>query len=323
MIVVTGGAGFIGSCFVAKLNQLGADNLLIVDRLGADDKWRNLVGKRFSDFVHKDVFLGQLERGAFDGAIEAIVHIGACSATTETDADYLMENNFRYSCVLGDWCARHKKKLWYASSAATYGDGSLGYSDDDAKTPSYRPMNMYGYSKHLFDLWVLRRGLHTSFTGFKYFNVFGPNEYHKGSMRSVITKAFPVARDEGVIRLFESYKAAYPHGGQQRDFIYIKDVLEVMAWSFQHPDVSGIFNLGTGSARSWNDVGNALFAALGTKGRIEYIPMPGQLRGQYQYFTEADMAKLRRAGCTHQFMPLEAAVADYVRSYLMQANPYY
>ncbi|MCX7846766.1 MAG: ADP-glyceromanno-heptose 6-epimerase [bacterium] len=317
MIVVTGGAGFIGSCFVWKLNQLGFDDILIVDHLGHDEKWKNLLGKRFADYLDKDEFIERLEAGAFDAAIKGIVHLGACSTTTESDADYLVANNYHYSQTIARWCLAHQVKLWYASSAATYGDGRLGYDDDDAITVHLCPLNMYGYSKHLFDLWILRNQLQHRFTGFKFFNVFGPNEYHKGDMRSVIHKAFPLARAEARIRLFKSYRPDFPHGGQKRDFVYIKDAVEVMAFFFTRPGISGIFNLGTGNARSWNDLALALFAALGINGQIEYIDMPEALRGKYQYFTQADLTKLRRVGCTHEFMSLEASVADYVRNYLL------
>lgn len=317
MIVVTGGAGFIGSCLIWKLNQLGVDDILVVDRLGREDKWKNLVEKRFADYCDKDEFVERLQAGAYDGAITGIMHMGACSTTTEQDADYLAANNLHYSQIIARWCVQHDVKLWYASSAATYGDGMRGYSDEDAATPHFRPLNMYGFSKHLFDVWVLRHGWQRRFTGIKFFNVFGPNEYHKGAMRSVIHKAFPLVRDEGKIRLFKSYRPDYADGSQQRDFVYIKDVLEVMAFFFTRPDVSGIFNLGTGQARSWNDVARAMFAALGIEGRIEYIDMPEELRGKYQYFTQADLTKLRRAGCQHQFMSLEESVADYVRNYLV------
>jgi len=317
MIVVTGGAGFIGSCFVWKLNQLGVDDILIVDHLGRDDKWKNLVEKRFSDYCDKKDFVERLQAGVYDGAITGIMHLGACSATTEQDADYLAANNLHYSQTVARWCVAHNVKLWYASSAATYGDGTRGYSDDDAATPHFRPLNMYGFSKHLFDLWVLRHGWQTRVTGIKFFNVFGPNEYHKGGMRSVIHKAFPLVRETGRMRLFKSYRPDYADGSQQRDFVYIKDVVDVMAFFFTRPDVSGIFNLGTGQARSWNDVARAMFAALGIAGTIEYIDMPEELRGKYQYFTQADLTKLRRAGCMHQFMSVEESVRDYVHNYLL------
>ncbi|NLF40750.1 ADP-glyceromanno-heptose 6-epimerase [bacterium] len=322
MVVVTGGAGFIGSCFVWKLNQMGVDDVIIVDHLGTGEKWQNLVHRTFADYLDKDEFLPRLERGDFNETVDAIVHAGACSATTERDADYLMANNVQYSKALASWAVAHGKRFLYASSAATYGGGECGYSDDDAVTPRLRPLNMYGYSKQLFDLWVLRNGYHDRVTGFKYFNVFGPNEYHKGDMRSVIHKAYPVARDEGVMRLFTSLDPRYADGGQMRDFVYVKDVVEVMAFFWQHPDKTGIYNIGTGTARPWNDVARALFRAIGVDGRIEYTPLPGHLRDKYQYFTEADLAKLRRAGCAHAFMSLEDSIADYVRNHLVKGDPY-
>lgn len=320
MIVVTGGAGFIGSCFIAKLNQLGETDILIVDQLGKEDKWKNLVGKQFNTYMNKNDFLIQLGSGKINTLVDSIIHMGACSATTERDADYLMQNNVHYSKALASWCLQNKKKFWYASSAATYGDGEQGYSDDDAETPHYRPLNMYGFSKHLFDLWILKNNRHKQLTGFKFFNVFGPNEYHKGEMRSMIHKTFPAARDEQVIRLFKSCKPEYADGGQMRDFVYIKDVVEVMAWFYARPKISGIYNLGTGRARTWNDVARAIFDALGVEGTIEYIPMPEHLQGKYQYYTQADLAKLRTAGCDHTFMPLEDSVKDYVQNYLMNGD---
>ena len=323
MIVVTGGAGFIGSCFVKKLNQMGIDDILIVDNLGKTEKWQNLVKKKYKDYLHKNVFISSLISGKMDKVIDSIVHIGACSSTTETNADYLMENNIHYSMTLANWAIKNNKKMWYASSAATYGDGELGYSDEDEKTPEYRPLNMYGYSKHAFDLWVLRNKLETKLTGFKFFNVFGPNEYHKSGMRSLIHKAFPKARDDHNIKLFKSYLEDYEDGGQKRDFVYVKDILEVMAFFFENPDIGGIYNIGTGKAHAWNDVANAMFKALDVEGKIDYVPMPDELQGKYQYFTEADLTKLRRAGCNHQFMSLEDSIADYLKSHLMKTDAYF
>jgi len=318
MIVVTGGAGFIGSCFIARLNELGMDDIMVVDQLGTHEKWKNLLGKKFNTYMHKNDFLMQLGTGKLNTLVESIIHLGACSATTEMDADYLMQNNVHYSMALASWCLQNKKKLWYASSAATYGDGSHGYSDNDAATPSLRPLNMYGFSKQLFDMWILRNERWKQVTGFKYFNVFGPNEYHKGEMRSMINKAFPTARDEGIIRLFKSDRPDYADGGQQRDFVYIKDVVNVMAWFYTHPKVGGIYNIGTGKAHSWNDVARAMFSALGVEGTIEYIPMPEKLKGKYQYYTEAELTKLRKAGCDYEYHSLEDSVKDYVQNYLMK-----
>jgi ADP-L-glycero-D-manno-heptose 6-epimerase len=233
-----------------------------------------------------------------------------------------MENNFHYSCRLAEWAEKHAVRFIYASSAATYGDGSLGFSDDDEATRTLRPINMYGYSKQLFDLWVLRRGLAGSVAGIKFFNVFGPNEYHKGDMTSVIFKAFHQIRATGTVRLFKSYKPEYGDGGQRRDFVSVKDCVEVLWWLLNNREVNGIFNLGTGTARTWNDLIGAVFAALERPPRIDYIEMPEEIRGQYQYFTEARMDKLRAAGCPVAFSPLENSVGDYVRNHLLQADPY-
>ena len=322
MIVLTGGAGFIGSCFLWKLNTHGIDDVLVVDHLDHSEKWQNLVHRRFSDYLPKGEFITRLEAGDFNGTVDGIVHMGACSATTESDADYLMDNNVRYSQRLAEWCLRNGAKLWYASSGATYGDGGIGYSDADEATPGLRPLNMYGYSKQLFDLWVLRQGHGERVTGFKFFNVYGPNEYHKAGMRSLITKAFPAARDEGVVRLFRSDREDYADGEQQRDFIYVKDAVAVMYYFFTHPEIGGIYNVGSGRARTWYDMARALFAALGREGAIEYIDMPAELRGKYQYHTEAELGKLRATGYTAEIAPLEEGIADYVRTHLLQPDPY-
>jgi len=322
MIIVTGGAGFIGSVFVAKLNAEGRDDVIIVDDLGSSLKWQNLVKRAYVDYIHKDKFLEMIESGRVGFDIDAVVHLGACSSTTERDADYLMENNFHYSCVLAEWALEKRARFVYASSAATYGDGTQGFSDGDETTPALRPINMYGYSKQLFDLKMLREKKISRIAGVKFFNVFGPNEYHKGDMTSVIFKAFHQIRETQKVRLFKSYRPEYPDGGQMRDFVYVKDCTEVLWWLLTHPDANGIFNLGTANARTWNDLAHAVFAAMGIPATIEYIEMPEGLRRQYQYFTEAKMDRLKGVGCPVQFRPLEEAVDDYVKNYLLQDDPY-
>jgi len=322
MIVVTGGAGFIGSAFVAKLNDEGREDIIIVDELGTTENWKNLVKRRYADYIHKGAFLELVVSNRVPFPVETLVHMGACSSTTERDADYLMENNFHYSCFLADWALAHGIRFIYASSAATYGDGSLGFSDDDEATRTLRPINMYGYSKQLFDLRVLRQGIQDRVAGVKFFNVFGPNEYHKGDMTSVVFKAFHQGRETGRVRLFKSYKPEYADGGQMRDFIYVKDCMEILWWLLNHGEANGIFNLGTGRARTWNDLIGAVFAAMNLPPQIDYIEMPEAIRGQYQYFTEAKMEKLRAAGCPVAFQRLEDSVGDYVKSHLLQADSY-
>jgi len=322
MIVVTGGAGFIGSVFVGKLNEEGIDDIVVVDELGTSEKWKNLVKRRYVDYIHKGVFLGMLDADRVPFPVEAIVHLGACSSTTERDADYLVENNFHCTCLLVEWALTRGIRFIYASSAATYGDGVQGFSDADETTFGLRPINMYGYSKQLFDLKVLRDGMADRVAGVKFFNVFGPNEYHKGDMSSVIFKAFHQIRETGRVRLFKSYRPEYPDGGQMRDFVYVKDCVEVLWWLLNHKEANGIFNLGTGTARTWNDLIRAVFVAMGLPLRIDYIEMPEAIRGQYQYFTEAKMEKLRAAGCPAAFAPLEESAADYVKNHLLQADPY-
>ncbi|MBD3241696.1 MAG: ADP-glyceromanno-heptose 6-epimerase [Chitinivibrionales bacterium] len=318
MVVVTGGAGFIGSVLVWSLNRGGRRDILVVDRLGTGQKWRNLVGLDFEHYEDKDSFIASLEAGRYDDRIDTIIHLGACSSTTESDADYLMRNNYDYSVRLGTWWDAHRSvRFVYASSGATYGNGAQGYVDDESRLHTLRPMNMYGYSKHLFDLHALRRGWLGSMVGLKYFNVFGPNENHKGPMRSVINKAFPRARDEGVMALFRSGSPRYADGESDRDFVYVKDAVAMTLFFVDNPAVGGLYNVGTGRARTWNDVARALLGAVGKEPRIEYIDMPPELIGSYQYHTEADTGKLRRAGCTHECMSLEDAVDDYVQNYLL------
>lgn len=322
MIIVTGGAGFIGSAFVWKLNQEGIEDIMIVDRLGTTDKWKNLVNLRFEDYIYKDDFFQMIYDDDLPCEVSAIVHMGACSSTTERDADYLWENNFIYTRTLAEWALQRGIRFIYASSAATYGDGKRGFADDHAKINSLKPINMYGYSKQVFDLWVLRRKMESKMAGIKFFNVFGPNEYHKADMTSVIFKAFHQIRETGKVRLFKSYVSQYPDGGQMRDFVYVKSCMDVLWWFLQNPAVNGIFNLGTGKARTWNDLIIAVFAAMGIKPNIEYIEMPESLRNQYQYFTQAEMDKLRQAGCPVDFSSLEDSVRDYVVNYLQQTDPH-
>jgi ADP-L-glycero-D-manno-heptose 6-epimerase len=322
MIVVTGGAGFIGSAFIWKLNSEGIENIVIVDRLGTTDKWKNLVNLRFDDYIYKDDFYHMIYDETLPFEISAIVHMGACSSTTERDADYLWENNFLYTRSLAEFALKHGIRFIYASSAATYGDGNQGFSDDHSKVQSLKPINMYGYSKQVFDLWVLRQKMENKVAGIKFFNVFGPNEYHKADMTSVIFKAFHQIKETGKVKLFKSYMPQYGDGGQMRDFVYVKDCVNAMWWLLKNPAANGIFNLGTGKARTWNDLINAVFTAMGIKSNIDYIEMPESLRNQYQYFTQAEMDKLRRTGCPADFSSLEDSVRDYVVNYLQKTDPH-
>ncbi|HPC73064.1 MAG TPA: ADP-glyceromanno-heptose 6-epimerase [Syntrophales bacterium] len=321
-IIVTGGAGFIGSAMVWKLNEEGLDRILIVDRLGTTDKWKNLAKRRFADYMHKDEFLQAIRTGRFRHPVQAVIHMGACSSTTERDADYLMSNNYRYSVELAKWALAKGVRFIYASSAATYGDGSRGFSDDDGVTGSLLPINMYGYSKQLFDLWVLSNRLQKRVVGIKFFNVFGPNEYHKEDMRSMVHKSFGQIGDTGKVRLFKSHRPDYGDGEQRRDFVYVKDCVEVLWWFYRNRKAGGIFNLGSGYSRTWNDLTQAVFDAVGAKKQIDYIEMPEAIRDQYQYFTEARIDKLRSAGCPVTFRSLEDAVYDYVVNHLKTKDPY-
>jgi len=326
-IIVTGAAGFIGRNTVAELNRRGEQELILVDELGKNtpgewEKWSNLVGLHYEDLVSPEEFLGLIEDGAFAEA-RAVIHLGACSATTERDADYLVRNNYQYTRVLANWAISNDVRLVYASSAATYGDGERGYDDDDDVTPTLRPMNMYGYSKHMLDLWALKNGLfapegQVGIVGLKYFNVFGPYEEHKGDMRSVISKSVKQIREEGVVRLFKSYRPEFADGEQMRDFVYVKDAVDVtLHFALEDTETGGLFNCGTGEARTWLDLARATFAALDLEPKIEFIPMPEQLQGKYQYFTEATTEKLRAAGYEKPFTPLEVAIDDYVRGFFV------
>lgn len=314
MVILTGGAGFIGSAFLSKLNSEGISDILVVDDLGTDEKWKNLLGKQFNDYLHKDQFLQLVEQNEAPKA-SAIVHMGACSATTERDAEFMMQNNFRYTKTLAQWAIRNDSRFIYASSAATYGDGEHGFSDTMSDFNQLSPLNVYALSKQLFDLWAIRTGAIDKITGIKFFNVFGPNEYHKEDMSSVVFKAFHQIKEKGSMGLFKSYRDDYADGEQKRDFVYIKDCCEVLWWFFQN-QTTGVFNLGTGKARSWNDLARATFKALDVPEKIKHIDMPETLKEKYQYFTEAEMQKLSDAGCSHQFLSLEDAVDDYVKNYL-------
>jgi ADP-L-glycero-D-manno-heptose 6-epimerase len=318
MIIVTGGAGFIGSALIAALNKRGIDDILVVDRLGSDQRWKNLINLRFADYLDKDEFLEMVAEDVLPFSTEAVFHLGACSSTTETDASFLMENNFEYTRQLAQWTTEENIRFIYASSAATYGDGENGFADDEEKLEILKPLNPYGYSKQLFDLWAKRNGLLGKIVGLKYFNVFGPNEYHKADMRSFVLKAFEQINSTGKVRLFKSHKPDYRDGEQKRDFLYVKDAVDMTLFFFDNPDTSGIYNLGAGVARSWNDLAKAVFAAMGKKPNIEYIDMPDSVRNQYQYFTEADITKLRDIGYDKQITSLEESIRDYVTQYLEQ-----
>lgn len=317
MIIVTGGAGFIGSAIVWKLNNLGLDNIIIVDRLGSSAKWKNLVGLKYADIYHKDEFIDLVLDDSLPFEVEAVLHLGACSSTTEIDADYLMYNNFKYTQKIAAYCLEKDIRFIYASSAATYGDGENGYNDDEEKLNELRPLNMYGYSKHLFDLWAKREEILDEIVGIKYFNVFGPNEYHKGDMRSIVHKAFGQIKETGKVKLFKSYNKDYEDGKQMRDFIYVKDAVD-MTLHFLDNNLGGIYNVGTGKARTWIDLVTSIFNAMELEPKIEFIDMPVELKGKYQYFTEAKIDKIKRAGFNSKITSLEDGVGDYVKEYLIK-----
>jgi ADP-L-glycero-D-manno-heptose 6-epimerase len=318
MYIVTGGAGFIGSAIIAGLNQRGIDDILVVDELGCDEKWKNLKNLSYADYVEKSDFLEMVLEGKIAPPIRAVFHMGACSSTTETDASYLIKNNYEYTKLLAQWSTQSRIRFIYASSAATYGDGSQGFDDNEVKLEALRPLNMYGYSKQLFDLWARRASLLNEIVGLKYFNVFGPNEYHKADMRSFVLKAFEQINAKGKVALFKSHNPEYADGEYVRDFLYVKDAVEMTLFFLDNPKLSGIYNIGTGKARNWNDMVKAVFAAIGKKEKIEYIDMPESIRHQYQYFTEAEMNKLKKAGYDKPTIALEDAVENYVQGYLLK-----
>jgi len=313
VIVVTGGAGFIGSCIIRVLNDRGRDDIIVVDHLDTKGmKKRNLEGKRYALYYDKQEFLQNLLSGKLSSEVDSIIHMGACSSTTLQDEQYFNKNNFEYTMHLAKWALDRNVRFIYASSAATYGDGSVGYKDDEETIRRCRPLNLYGWSKQKFDEWVLDNGYIDRMVGLKFFNVFGPNEYHKKDMMSVVAKSYRRVVNEGKIALFKSYKKEYKHGEQKRDFIYVKDAVDVVMFFLDNPQTNGIFNVGTGLARTWNDLAYALFSAVGIEPCIEYIDMPEGLKDRYQYFTQADMSKLQASGYSKGFTGLEDAVRDYV-----------
>ncbi len=317
-VLVTGAGGFIGSALVHALNQRGLTQIVVTDFLGEDQKWRNLLPLEFEDFVNAGDFLENIETDPDHyGKFSAVFHLGACSSTTVTDGDYVMRNNFDYTKSLCRWALSCGARFVYASSAATYGDGTKGMDDREENLRIFRPLNLYGYSKQLFDLYAWREELLPDIVGIKYFNVFGPNEYHKGDMRSLVCKAFEQIQSTGLIRLFKSYKPEYPDGGQMRDFVYVKDAVEMTLHLAENEEIGGLFNVGSGVARTWVDLANALFSALGKAPQIEFIEMPESLKNQYQYYTCADIGKVRSTGYTKPTTALEDAVRDYSVNYLL------
>jgi ADP-L-glycero-D-manno-heptose 6-epimerase len=325
MLLVTGGAGFIGSNVVASLNEAGRHDVAVSDWLGSDGKWRNLGRRQLADMVAP----AELARWLDGRKLDAVIHLGAISSTTATDGDAVMDNNFRLSLMLLDWCTATRTPFIYASSAATYGNGEQGFADawSHAELRRLKPMNLYGWSKHLFDLALVDRlerkeKLPPQWAGLKFFNVFGPNEYHKGAMMSLVAKTFDDAKAGHPIRLFKSHRDGIADGDQRRDFIYVDDAVAVVRFLLETPTVSGIFNVGTGKARSFKDLITAMYAALGRRPNIDYIDMPAEIRGSYQYFTEAEVANLQRAGYNAGFTALEDSVRRYVTQFLDREDRY-
>lgn len=327
MIIVTGGAGFIGSNIVAALERAGKKDIVVIDTLGNGDKWKNLAKRELAaivDPVDTDAFLHKNRED-----ITAVIHMGAISATTETDVDLIIRSNFTLSWKLWEFCRDNGISFIYASSAATYGDGSIGFDDEStlAHLKMLRPLNPYGWSKSLFDLKIAReiaekRPAPPQYAGLKFFNVYGPNEYHKGGQKSVVAHIFPQVRDDKAVQLFKSYHPDYADGWQLRDFVWVGDCADIVLWLIDHPEVNGLFNVGTGEARSFHDLARATFEALGKTANITYKDMPGELRGKYQYFTEASLTRLREAGYSRQMTSLEKGIATYVNDFLNKEDQY-
>ena len=318
-ILVTGGAGFIGSALIWALNQRGHTDIVVTDLLGSDEKWKNLTPLKFADYVEAEAFRRQVnaKADAF-GKFSGVFHLGACSSTTEKNAGYLIDNNFNVTKELAAWALAQEARFIYASSAATYGDGAQGMDDQSDDLGRLRPLNMYGYSKHLFDLYAQRSGWLDRIAGVKYFNVFGPNEDHKGDMRSLVNKAYQQILATGRVQLYKSHKPEFKDGEQMRDFLYVKDAVEMtLHFAEDAPDAGGLYNLGSGEANTWVTLTRAIFAAIDREPHIDFIDMPEVLRGKYQYFTQADVAKLRGTGYDRKMTPLVSAVKDYVQNYLV------
>ncbi len=317
-VLVTGGAGFIGSALVWELTRRGYENIIDSDRLCSDEKWKNIVPLRFHDYIDGSDLEQRVRTSPESlGKFDVIFHLGACSATTEKDADYLMRNNYEFTKTLAEWALTKSTRFVYASSAATYGDGALGMDDQMSDLHRLRPLNMYGYSKHLFDLHAARTGMLRRIVGMKYFNVYGPNEDHKADMRSVVHKAYGQILLTGKVQLFKSHRPDFKDGEQMRDFLYVKDAIQMTIHLASEPLVSGLYNLGSGQAHTWVQLARAIFAALGQQPNIEFVEMPEHLKSKYQYFTCADIAKLLQSGYQQPLFALADAVRDYVQGYLV------
>jgi ADP-L-glycero-D-manno-heptose 6-epimerase len=318
MYIITGGAGFIGSNVISILNNKGYKDIIITDSFKDSIKWKNIIGKEFLDVLHKKDLFPYLEAlsPSAKNSIKGIIHLGACSSTTETDFDYLLENNFHYTVKLAEFALENNIRFVYASSAATYGNGEKGYKDSLEEIELLDPLNRYGFSKHMFDLLAKKKGFFEKICGLKFFNVYGPNEHHKTDMWSVPLRAYRQIVEEGKVKLFKSYHPRYKDGEQMRDFVYVKDCADICVWLLESSHINGLFNLGTGKARTWNDLVKAVFDAMGRAVNIEYIDMPEHIRSQYQYFTESDMTKFNALGYPGKLSSIEEGVKDYVVNYL-------
>lgn len=319
MIIVTGAAGMIGCAVVRELNRRGIDDIFLVDHLGTTDKWMNLRTLRYTEYMEKDEFIFLIEEGSENFAkAQAVIHLGACSSTTEKDATYLINNNYQYSISIAHYCMMNNIRMVYASSAATYGEGENGFEDSEGDIDKLIPLNPYGYSKQAFDQWIKRYNFEPSFAGIKYFNIFGPNEYHKEDMRSLVLKAYYQIRDEGRLKLFKSYRPDYKDGEQKRDFLYVEDAAKMTVYlALDNVNAKGLFNAGSGEANTWLELADAIFSGMGKEPKIEFVDMPEYIKDRYQYYTCAPMKKLFDSGYKEPLTPLKEAVHDYVKNYLL------